>query len=235
MERVEQPPGERGSLKWIQRAVNCHRDVFNQKIAASLRETGSIDWKSPLIDDDFAEYRDGAFLDRIGHSNLRGKLSCYWPSGGPQWDALATTTSGNVLLVEAKAHIGEICSSGSKSSGPSRLKIENALAATASYMGAKNPKAPWIETFYQLANRFAHLYFLRENKVKASLILVNFILDEEMEGPQSPAEWRAAYKIVSHVMGIPWPNRLSKHVLHLYPSVEQLPDPAEAGSCELPK
>ena len=230
MTRVPQQLGTRGSLKWIQRAVNCHPQILDQQIAASLRETGSIEWKSPLKTDDYAEFRDGEFLDCIGLGDLRGLLSKFWPTGGPQWDALATTTSGKVLLVEAKAHIGEICSPASKASGTSRLKIQTALAETASYMGAKSPRAPWIETFYQLANRFAHLYFLRENKVDAWLILVNFIYDEDMEGPRSAAEWQAAYKIVAHVMGLSWPNQLSKYVLHLYPSVESLRQAVDESS-----
>ncbi len=222
MTRVPQPTGARGSLKWIQRAINCHPHVLDREIAAALGETGSIEWKSPLQSDDYAEYRDGAFLDRIGHGDLRRALSEFWPLRGPQWDALGTTASGKVLLVEAKAHIGEICSPASGASATSLHKIERALAATASHMGAKSPRAPWIKAFYQLANRFAHLYFLRENKVSAWLVLVNFICDDEMKGPQTPAEWEAAYKIVAHVMGLPWPNQLSKYVLHLYPSVAQL-------------
>ncbi len=227
MSRVPQPPGARGSLKWIQRAINCHPQVLNQQIAA-LGVTGSIGWKSPLKGDEYAEYRDGAFLNLIGHGDLNRSLSEFWPLRGPQWDALGITTSGKVLLVEAKAHIGEICSSGSGAGDESRRKIEVALAKTASWMAA-SPRAPWIETFYQLANRFAHLYFLRANNVKAWLILVNFVDDEDMNGPRSAAEWQAAYEIVSHVMGIPSKNRLGKYVLHLYPSVNQLRQAGEDG------
>lgn len=230
MTRIPQPPGARGSLKWIQRAINSRPSLLDEPIAAALGETGSIVWKSPLKCDDYAEYRDGPFLDRIGLGELTDKLSQFWPSRGPQWDALATTASGHILLVEAKAHIGEICSPGSAASTTSRAKIEKALADTASYMGARKPNAPWVETFYQLANRFAHLFFLRENNVTAWLVLVNFIDDDDMKGPRSAAEWQAAYKIVSHVMGMPTPHRLGKYVLHLYPSVSQLREPAEAGT-----
>lgn len=103
--------------------------------------------------------------------------------------------------------------------------INKALAATALHIGAKNLKAPWIEAFYQLANRFAHLHFLRANGVEAWLILMNFVGDEEMNGPRSAAEWEAAYKIVYHVMGISSRNSLSPYIVHLYPSVSQLRHP----------
>lgn len=228
MTRTPQPAGVRGSLKWIQRAINCRPEVLDEPIRAALKETGSIEWQSPLKSDDYAEYRDGAFLDRIGQGDLRTPLSNFWPERGPQWDALGTTSGGTALLVEAKAHIGEICSPPSQASGRSRIKIEEALAATASFMSAKHVKAPWVEAFYQLANRFAHLYFLRSNNVEAWLILVNFVDDEDMNGPRSASEWEAAYEVVYHVMGIPSRNRMRQFVLHVYPSVEKLRQHAEA-------
>ena len=225
MTRVPQPAGQRGSLKWIQQAINRHANILEDPIAKALQEGGRIVWKSPLEGDEFAEYRDGAFLEAIGQGKLAVPLSAFWPQRGPQWDALGTTTSGKVLLVEAKAHIGEICSPASAASGESRAIIERSLAATALHMGARNLKAPWIEAFYQLANRFAHLHFLRANGVEAWLILVNFVGDEEMNGPRSAAEWEAAYKVVYHVMGISSQNSLSRFIVHLCPSVSQLRRP----------
>ena len=56
-------------------------------------------------------------LDRVGHGELKEELKQFWPSRGPQWDALAISTSGKVLLVEAKAHVGEICSPEAKAKG----------------------------------------------------------------------------------------------------------------------
>ena len=220
--RVPQPPGRKGSLKWIQRLINEHPQVINDPITAWLKQTGSIEWRSPLECDDFAEYRDGSFLDRVGHGELTEKLSFFWPSLGPQWDALGITESRKILLVEAKAHIGEICSLGTGATGSSLLKIEKALAATASHVRARKPKVLWTEGFYQLANRLAHLHFLQQNEVDARLILINFVGDLEMNGPMSRAEWQSAYKVVTYVMGLPTPNPLSKYILHLYPSVSLL-------------
>lgn len=221
MTRVSQPSGEKGSLKWIQRAVNLHPHALDRLIVDAGGISDRIEWLSPKGTDSFSEYRDDKFLDVIGHGNLKSRLANFWPRRGPQWDALAKSNAGQVLLVEAKAHIGEICSSGSGASEGSRLIIERSLSSTVKHMAAK-PRAPWVETFYQLANRYAHLHFLREQGVDAWLVLVNFVDDDEMRGPKSAAEWRAAYQIVDHVMGIPKRHPLERFLLHIYPNVRGL-------------
>lgn len=40
--------------------------------------------------------------------------------------------------------------------------IDEALGVTAAWMGGSEVHASWNEDFYQIANRLAHLYFLRE-------------------------------------------------------------------------
>lgn len=144
------------------------------------------------------------------------------PSFGPIVDLNGTPWGrfgkDGVLLVEAKAHIDEICSSPTGASPASLKKIKAALKETANYLGAK-PRAAWTEVFYQLTNRLAHLYFLRTRRQNAWLILVDFVGDAEMQGPSSPQEWEAAYKVVWHALGIEARNPLSKYIVHVYPSV----------------
>ena len=108
--RIIQPKGERGSLKWLQRAVHEAWNDLNEPIVSALRGATAIEWLSPLESDDFAEYRDNAFLRRLGLDELRPELAKFWPQRGPQWDGLARSENGHVLLVEAKAHVGEFCS-----------------------------------------------------------------------------------------------------------------------------
>ena len=110
--RVVQPVGTRGSLKWIQRAIDARPNVFDPLILAAVPGAEHIEWLSPLANDGHAEYRDSHFLERIGHPELAPALAAFWPARGPQWDALARTDDGDVLLVEAKARIGEMLSSG---------------------------------------------------------------------------------------------------------------------------
>lgn len=219
--RIEQPEGMRGSLKWIQRAVNEQWPSLNQPIADRLGVTlESLSWMSPLAEDRFAEYRDGAFLSRIGQASLSGELQAFWPTRGPQWDALGKTANGDVLLVEAKAHIAEICSPGTSAGDTSRTRIETALAETADHLGARAERAAWSDHFYQLANRLSHLHFLHRHGVRAWLILVNFVGDREMAGPTTSEAWEAAYEVAFHVMGLPKKHLLSCHVLHVYPTVQ---------------
>lgn len=222
MGRFAQKTGERGSLKWIQHAVNERPDVLNLPILAHLRNAGAttITWMSPRRDDDYAEYRDGAFLGRIKQQELVPKLTEFWPSNGPQWDALGIADSGDVLLVEAKAHIPEIFSDPTGASPESKAQIERAMKATVETCGAE-PRAAWTDVFYQLGNRLAHLKFLRDANVRAWLVLVNFIGDKEMGGPETPAEWEAAYAVAFHVMGLRNGHPLSKYIVHLYPAVAE--------------
>ena len=142
---TKQPKGTRGSLKWLQTAVNEHPYALRKAFGIS----GKIEWLSPLREDDYAEYRDADFLKLIGYSTLMPALADFWPRRGPQWDALARTDRGEVLIVEAKAHIPELFSSPSAASPESRAKIDVALKQTSLLLKAKTP-ASWGVHFYQL-------------------------------------------------------------------------------------
>jgi hypothetical protein len=218
MLRIGQPEGTRGSLKWIQRAVNDHISVFDGALLPMLKSAHSIGWRSPLRQDNFAEYRDADFLKLVGLEEWSAALAEFWPRRGPQWDALGVSDQGDVLLVEAKAHLAELCSPATQASEASRDLIKSALSETALAFRAR-PRAEWTEVFYQLANRLAHLHFLRARSVSAWLVLVNFIGDAEMKGPQTSQEWEAAYLVAYHVLGIPADAPLMRYVLHLYPDV----------------
>lgn len=74
--RVAQPKGRRGSLKWLQRAVNLRPDVLRHPAI------GAIEWRSPLGEDDYAEYRDAALLHRVGCSALSDDRRCGMELGG---------------------------------------------------------------------------------------------------------------------------------------------------------
>src|SRR5882762_1561368 len=79
--RFPQPEGAKGSLRWMQRLVNQHSAALNDAIGL-----GPVVWRSPRADDAFAEYRDQAFVDRLGIALPKRPLKDFWPSGGPQWD-----------------------------------------------------------------------------------------------------------------------------------------------------
>lgn len=125
--RVVQTEGKRGSQKWLQRAVNRSPEVLNGLILPRLAGASQIVWRSPLADDGYAEYRNSQFLTRIGADRLITNLARFWPQRGPQWDGLALSDVGDTVLVEAKAHIGELCSPPTQASASSRDIIETAF------------------------------------------------------------------------------------------------------------
>jgi hypothetical protein len=219
--RVEQQEGTRGSLKWIQRAVNERWPTLEQPILRQTRGHGTIEWLSPLAVDEYAEYRDGSFLKLIGQAALEPALAAFWPARGPQWDALGRTSQGDVLLVEAKAHVAEMFSPATAAGAESRSRIDACLIEVARQLGTNAMRASWSEFFYQIANRIAHLHFLRTRGVPAWLIFVNFVGDELMGGPSTSEAWEKAYQVAFHVMGLRHDNTMSRFMIHVYPEVGQ--------------
>ena len=90
MGRIIQPKGTKGSLKWIQDIVNSNPAVLDDKInkTANFKKGIVIEWLSPRAEDEYAEYKDQAFLDLLEISPLKVVLKDFWPSRGPQWDGL---------------------------------------------------------------------------------------------------------------------------------------------------
>ena len=155
----------RGSRKWLQILVNCRPELLNDSIAQRLHELpDDIDWRSPIWEDHYAEYRDQSFLDRLAGSmyyrapmQAQQELSDFWPRFGPQWDGLAVSDRGQVLLVEAKAHIPEMVTAPTQARGESALlKIQESLGRVKNFVNSKAP-VDWSTSFYQYANRLAHL------------------------------------------------------------------------------
>src|ERR1700723_162227 len=119
-----------GSQRWLQVAVNRKA----QFLLSALQRSGavgprtSVTWHSPLENDDFREYRDQKALDTVGISTLAKPLKEFWPARGPVWDALGTTSEGDPLFIEAKAHIPETASPPSKAfAASSKDLIERSL------------------------------------------------------------------------------------------------------------
>jgi hypothetical protein len=209
--RVEQPRGTRGSLKWIQLAVGQGGQTLCPSSFPPVR------WVSPLAEDNFAEYRDASFLVRLGLEALTPNLREFWPARGPQWDALGVF-DGGIVLVEAKAHIREFFSPPTTASGRSLEQIRVAFALTRASLGASE-KSAWESSFYQYANRIAHLDFLRRNKVNAHLIFVDFLGDADMKGPVSAATWEAAFQTADFALGLPKRHKFNRFIHHVFPDV----------------
>jgi hypothetical protein len=224
MTRREQGRASHGSRRWLQILVNECPEVIDRVLAnlLGLAQGEQVHWLSPLKDDDYAEYRDQEFITRLGITLERVPLVSFWPRLGPAWDALAKTDRGNLILVEAKAHISELVSDPTGASGSSLAKIQESLDATKRFLGSRSD-ADWATCFYQYTNRLAHLYLLRElNALPAYLLFLYFINDEEMGGPGTQLEWEGAIYLLESFLRIRRPHRLAKYVLHAFIDVEEL-------------
>jgi len=223
MGRFPQKQGEKGSLKWIQILVNRRPSLLNDRIRAKTKisQNTHIKWLSPLKKDRYAEYRDKAFVERLGIDLPKCKLSEFWPRGGPQWDGLGRADDGTVFLIEAKAHISETISHLAAKSLVSKQRILASLQQTKDYLNVKSPN-DWASPFYQYANRIAHLYLLRVlNGIPAYLVFVYFLNDEIMGGPKTEEEWIGALKLLHAYLGI-GRNKLGKFVIDVFIDVRDL-------------
>lgn len=221
MSRYVQKAGTKGSLRWIQEYVNGAPQELGQAIADASQNgiRAPIRWRSPRREDEFAEYRDQAFLDLVGIKLPRRRLEEFWPRGGPQWDALGVSESGQPILVEAKANIPEVISPASEASEKSLARIDASLEETARFLGARS-SCDWSGTFYQYANRLAHLYLLSElNQIDAWLVFVYFIGDAEVSGPDTEAEWKAALRVMYGALGLSKRHALSSRIVDVFVDV----------------
>jgi hypothetical protein len=198
-----------GSQRQIQSYVNDCPELLSRAVAAGLRldpDRMDIRWVSPIRSDRYAEYRDSDFLRRLGLSHCISSLGSFWPRRGPCWDALARfkgRESDGYVLIEAKSHIPEIRGNGSAAAGRSRMMIEEALAKTKVWLGV-DIDANWMGRLYQSANRYAHLYFLREI-AGVDAYLINLYFTNDPHSPTSRDSWEPAIQNVNRELGLKCP------------------------------
>lgn len=205
--------GTKGSKLLIQHYINNRRADFNHQLLAAspsllsfLTKDLSIQWESPLRERGYKEYRND-FLDLIEQWNgKREQLEHYWPRIGPQWDgiAIAEGKAGQkgLILVEAKAHTGEMNSKQRASDVESRALIQKRLTETQKALESEAPLELWENHYYQLANRLAYLSVLNEKLgIPTWLVIVNFVNDTTYI-PTQLDSWIQHYQKVFEQMDI---------------------------------
>ena len=216
----------RGSQKWLQLLVKEYKPIFFREIVRemprlNLNNSDQIEWLSPLKNDKYVEYSDSAFIDQLRVKLNHESLSVFWPNRGPVWDGLAKTDKKDILLIEAKSHIGELRSTLRAKTTNSLRKICQSLTQTQGFLGVES-LLDWGTPFYQYTNRLAHLYFLREmNKLPAYLVFVYFINDPDMHGPSTREEWQGALKLMKTLLGLSR-HKLSKYMADIFIDVNEL-------------
>jgi hypothetical protein len=190
-------PSASGSQRRIQWVVNNSPELLDGPIGV-----GPIDWRSPIASDKYAEYCDDAFLNRLGVTLSKRSLESFLPRVGPQWDALGRAESGEIVLVEAMAHLNELYSPVTVASESSLARIQQSLREAAFGLGVPNG-FDWSKQFYQYTNRLAHAYLLDViNGNPTRLAFVHFIGDADVDGPPTRIEWETAIAVVHDAIGL---------------------------------
>jgi hypothetical protein len=142
-----------GSQRWLQIAVDRAPELLDLALrrAGAIEASESVTWSSPVAANRYEEYRDGAVMRCLRIKELQGRqLAEFWPKRGPVWDALGRSNNGNLILLEAKAHIPEAASPGSMASEDSLKHINEALEEARKYF-APRANAQWSGNLYQYA------------------------------------------------------------------------------------
>jgi hypothetical protein len=222
MARLPQGVRTRGSQHWLQVLANCEQDVFERAVSGSA--LSSMSWLSPLQPDGYAEYRDQAFVDLLGIQLAHRSLRSFWPAGGPVWDGLGRSGSGAVLLVEAKANLPELASPRSRASPQSAERIVRSMSEAKPAFGAP-ATADWMGTYYQYANRLAHLCLLRAcNQIDAYLVFLYFTGAAEVSGPSTSSAWAEPIRAAHQALQL-GDGPLTPFVIETYVDVSQLTTP----------
>jgi hypothetical protein len=219
-------PDTKGSQKWLRVLVNEHKPIFYREIVRemprlNLNNLDQIEWLSPLKKDKYVEYSDSVFINKLGVGLEHKALADFWPNGGPVWDGLAKIDKKDILLIEAKSHIGELRSTIRAKATNSLRKICQSLAEAQGFLDVES-LLDWGTPFYQYTNRLAHLYLLRElNKLPAYLVFVYFLNDPDMHGPSTKEEWQGALKLIKTLLGLSRHN-LSKYMVEIFIDVKEI-------------
>ena len=206
-----------GSEWHLLQYLGRRRDAFTSTIE-DLTGISSIHWQ------DSTEILDGStraptvrelvgleFLDP--RNPARQEWERQWPQRGSvhNWDAVGqgiTHDRQTWILIEAKAHVGELRSSCGARSEASLRQIRNVLEATRRDLHV-TVETDWTRPYYQYCNRIALLHFLVKHGVDAHLILVYFMGDRSdlgSDGRNCPAnreDWQDALDAQDHHVGVP--------------------------------
>ena len=201
-----------GSEFQLLRYLGHHRLELEEAIRKQTGIEGSLTWydfpkdksENPRSSLD-KEYMGIEFLSDIAnYRTLKEKFKEYWPRKSQYWDGIILNvdkTTWQYILVEAKAHLGELESDTQAESTESITRINKAFDTTQNRFDITTSN-DWSKCYYQAANRLAFINFMLDNGIRASLLNIYFIngwikrdLNEtrtviEDKSVKSEEEWR---------------------------------------------
>ena len=169
-----------GGQLHLLRYLGWHRDLLESRLGERLRAK-SIRW----LDFGFGGGPEEADRELAGleflpaHAAARRSWQSIWPTGmhPVTWDAIGGVASARGtewILVEAKAHLGELQSNCESKNWRDGLSlIADAMARTQNALGVPM-EADWLRGYYRYASRLAALNFLLAAGEKAQLLTICF-------------------------------------------------------------
>jgi hypothetical protein len=157
---------------------------------------------------------------------IRQEWERLWPQSGNvhNWDAVgrATMSGGRSwILLEAKAHVGELASSCSATSDDSLRRIRQVLSQTRTDLGASGD-SDWSRDYYQYCNRLTLLHFLQTRGIDAHMVFVYFVGDradlgtQGRECPMDETGWEAALEKQARHIGLPDNAKITSAIHRLF-------------------
>jgi len=197
MSNTSNGPAKKGSKYWMQKIVNTEN--LRRRLEKEIGFEKTI-WVSPIENEQYKEYRlnEASIANKLGLDGAY--IRSFWPAPGPQWDALGNADDGTIVLVEAKAHPGEV-NSRTKATGNSLALIKETLLNTHDCLRATIPfrEEIWLYKYYQAANRLAFWNKLNK-KYKVALVFLNLVNDEY--GKTSEQVWEThTQKLMRDLLG----------------------------------
>ncbi len=209
-----------GSEFHLMRTMGRYRNAFDQVVSSAIGGTvlkwldmkhgGVYDTSNPakvILPD--IEYKGIDFLPKAQHEKVERKWQEYWPRTGnvQNWDSVGRIQFEGTdywLLVEAKAHKGEIKSDCHASSPRSLETIDRAFTKTKEWLGLEAGN-DWRQLYYQAANRLAMLHFLNEIcGIPAKMLCIYFCGDQNPNAdcPKDACGWRETIRLQDEHLGI---------------------------------
>lgn len=210
-----------GSEWHLLRLLGRHRSHLDREVLRACKGE-SVKW----LDFPYAEHerwQDAEWkgLDFLpANSPVREVWSEYWPQCGNvhNWDAVArieVAGSSDWLLVEAKAHPGELKSSCGAVSKRSYDRISAIMSETKAELGAP-AGADWMHGYYQYCNRLAVLRFMVKHGIPARLLFLYLVGDwpgrSGSRPPQKADGWVKAIQAQASHLALPKAHILSARI-----------------------
>jgi hypothetical protein len=214
-----------GSECHLLRYLGRHREQLNEVV---LKATGAsrLRWIDYPFDP-AQKWKDGRWtsLDFLPEKDkTRKKWREFLP---PQdklqnWDAIGLAEiDGKVewILVEAKAHLGELRSDCLASTVNGLAPIRDAFAQIKHDLGVREV-LDWLNGYFQYCNRIAALWFLRRSKLNARLLFIYFTGDEfpmhAFDCPEDQEGWQDALEERRKHVGLPADHALADRIHEIY-------------------